>query len=134
MSEAVDQIFAVVNAAWGDAGPVQWPNMANFDTPSSGAWLRVTLRHQTGGQVSLSDAVGAKRWQRIGTLWMQVFTDRGDGGVANYALCEQLMRAYEGTATEGGVWFRNTRLNEIGVDGAFWLNNVLTQFQYDEIH
>jgi hypothetical protein len=134
ISEARDEIFAIVNTAWGTRGPIQWPDMANFDTPANGMWLRVTLKHQTGGQVSLSDAVGQKRWQRIGTLWMQVFTDRGDGLETNYGVCQEMLDAFQGVATAGGVWFRNTRINEVGVDGAFQLNNVLTQFQYDQIH
>jgi Bacteriophage related domain of unknown function len=133
-TDARDQIFAIINAAWADNGPVQWPDMVNPDIPPAGSWIRVTLRHQTGEQVSLSDASAKKRWSRVGTVWIQVFTLPGDGGELNYQLSHTMATAFEGVATSGGIWFRNVRLNEIGPSNGYTQSNVLVEFEYDEIH
>lgn len=40
--------------------------------------------------------------------------------------------AFEGKHV-GDVWFRNARIEEIGVDGAWFQTNVTVDFMYDEI-
>ena len=42
--------------------------------------------------------------------------------------------AFEGVATSPGrVLFRNVRYNEVGQDGQWFQQNVLADFEYDEV-
>lgn len=134
ITDAIDEIFGAVNTAWADRGPVHWPDVSNFKIPDSGSWCRVTLRHQDGGQSTLATGDGARRFTRVGTLWMQVFSEMGNGNVNAYQTAEVLARAFEGRGSPLGIIYRNVRLNEIGPDGAFSNVNVLVEFEYDQCH
>jgi hypothetical protein len=134
ITDAVDEMFDAVNTAWANRGPVHWPDVSNFDIPQSGSWCRVTLRHQDGGQSSLACGSGARRFTRVGTMWIQVFTEMGGGNTTSYEISEVLARAFEGRGSPLGIIYRNIRINEIGPDGAFSNTNVLVEFEYDQIH
>ncbi len=62
-----------------------------------------------------------------------MFATAGEGLELAYSLAETVVSAFEGTTTERGVEFRNTRLNEIGPDGDWFQINVLADFTYDEV-
>ena len=64
---------------------------------------------------------------------MQVFTAMARGVRPAYDLAQRIIDAYEGAATPGGVWFRNTRLREIGLDGPWFQVNVFSEFVYDQV-
>ena len=56
------------------------------------------------------------------------------GGVALAELLAVVARgAFEGVGTASGIWFRNARIHEAGVDGAWVQMNVLADFVYDEM-
>jgi hypothetical protein len=42
-------------------------------------------------------------------------------------------QAFDGTKTEGGVWFRNARSNEVGISGAWHQTNFVVEFIYDTL-
>ena len=97
------------------------------------AFARVKVQHATGGQSSLSNRSGVKNYTRTGFVAIQVFTRNGTGLSLSDLLSQIVMDAYEQTAsTASGVWFRNVRLNEIGVDGIWYQVNVLADFTYEE--
>lgn len=131
--EARDEILGVFLAVWKPLGyPVVWTDVP-ADVPSTATvWARVTVRHATGRQASLAGEDGARRWNRTGTLYVQVFAPVGDGSASAYAAAQVVANAYQ--AARGlGVWFRNTRINEVGASGAFEQINVLTDFSYDDV-
>lgn len=137
--EAVDDISAIFKTAWDTTGfPVDYENIADaedntFPPDPSTPWARLTIRHSTGRQASLSGADGTKRYDRGGFLTVQVFVPAGEGLARAYQLGKVVTDAYEGTASTRGVWFRNARVNEIGPDGDWLQVNVLVDFNYDEV-
>lgn len=133
ITDAIDEMFEAVNTAWADRGPIHWPDVSKFDIPES-TWCRVTLRHQTGGQSTLANGCGARRFTRLGTMWIQVFTPMGNGNMNAYAIAEVMARAFEGRGSPLGIIYRNVRVNEIGPDGAFSNTNVLVEFEYNQVH
>lgn len=126
--EARDEVYAIFKAVSDTTGL----EVAYDDSPArdnSDGWARVTLRHATGRQSSLSGAMGTRRFTRTGTLWVQVFAPVGDGNATALSLAETVVNAYQ--AASGTVWYRNVRMREQGSDGAFARVDVLADFTYD---
>lgn len=96
-------------------------------------WARVTVRHLTSEQASLSDEAGVRRYTRRGQVTVQIFTPQGDGLVAADTIASAIQDAFLGVSTPNGVWFRSVRTNEVGIDGPWFQTNVLAEFQYDEV-
>ena len=131
IADARDEMLAIFKSVWDTAGYVaEWPDLP-FTIPTSGPWARITVKHGTGGQASLSDENGQRRWNRNGTLFIQIFTEVGNGDVTALGLVQSVMDAYQ--SAKGTVWYRNIRFQEIGTDGSFEQTNVLVDFQYDDI-
>lgn len=144
VGQAREEILSLFKAAW-DAGDesdgvlVLYDNDSR-DPPAAQAtdlaatpFARVSVRHSDGGQSSLADESGIRRFARSGTIFVQVFTGRGIGLALSDALVATAIGAFEGERTAGGVWFRNVRAQEIGPDGAWHQVNVLAEFEYDEL-
>jgi len=96
-------------------------------------WARITVRHLTGEQATLSNESGVRRWRRTGIVTVQVFTAFGTGLSTNDELSMIAARAFEGASTSSGVWFRNVSVQEIGQDEAWFQTNVVAEFEYDEV-
>lgn len=105
------------------------PAPPNSPTP----WARVAIRHNSGGQKSLANDRGKKRFTRTGFVVIQLFTNPNDGLVSNDEITAILLSAYEGKTTSGGVFFRNVRSQEVGQDGAWYQTNVFADFEYEQI-
>jgi hypothetical protein len=144
MSTAVKEMEALFRAKWTAPRLCDYPNQ-NFELPAKSAvWARWRCQHATGAQGSLSNVLGKRRFNRGGTLFIQVFTPLNASELASYDETEIVVGAYEGKTTPSGVWFRNVRIQEInqGVqtgasDGNVTLweqKNVLVDFIYDQIH
>ena len=131
--QAVDDMFGLVRTAWNSDSTIDWEAVPGEVPFTDVPWIRPTIRHTPGGQASLADGTRKRRWRRNGILWIQLFVPSGSGLSKAYELAKILTDAIEGTSTEHCVWFRNTRINEIGRSGAFNQLNVLTDFTYDEI-
>ena len=141
---ARDEILGLFKASWdaetpavnGGAVPrVEWQGVDAQTPPPVGApWARVTVRHSNTTVHTLAPA-GSRRFTRTGLVTVQIFTPTIDGG--GLSLAEKLAtiarKAYEGRGTASGIWFRNARIQEIGMDPAGWYQmNVLVEFRYDE--
>lgn len=96
-------------------------------------WARVQITHGPGSQTSLADSSGKTRYTKFGLLTIQVFTPVGDGLTNADTLVESLESGVRNVSTPNGVWFKNVRSNEIGVDGPWFQTNVLAEFQYDQV-
>lgn len=133
-SQARNEIFALLKAAWDTTGfSMQYPDKAFTQPNGRTPWARVTLRHNSGGQATLSNVDGKSRFKREGVITVQIFTPSGEGLSRSYDLAKIVADAFEGVYTAKGVWFRNTRLVESGPDGDWFQLNVNTDFIYDEI-
>lgn len=134
--QARDDIFGAVKTAWDPTGfTMLYPDVANYlGIPTTESpWARAAIVHGGGLQSSLSGDTGKRRWTRLGTLTVQLFTPRGEGLSRGYQLAKILGDGLEGRATPRQVWFRNVRLTEVGPDGNFHQLNLLADFQYDEV-
>lgn len=137
--QARDEILAKFHEAWdADATssvvPVLYSDVAQ-DIPDSGPWARVTIRHATGNQATLSNGIGQRRFRHEGQVFVQIFTPFNDGMEDADDLAAIAKQAFEGEVTSPGrVIFRRVRINEVGQDGQFFQTNVVTDFEYDHIH
>ena len=107
----------------------------NADVPKTPLpWCRAIVRHFSGGQASLSGTDGTKRYERQGTMFVQVFTISGNGLVLSDKITSTIRSGFEGSNSEspGGVWFRDVHVEEVGSDGSWFQSNVLIGFVYDE--
>lgn len=129
--EARDLMFQVFQAVWNPLYPVAWDDVSSEVPATDTPWARVTLKHATGRQASLSGVTGTQRFRQTGTIHIQIFSPVGQGKSEAYQLAQTVVNAYRDARLD--VWFRNARLNEVGASGAFEQVNVLTDFSYDDV-
>lgn len=136
LTQARDDLLSAVSTAWGATGPVDYEDQPNtVQIPPDGAipWIRVTIRHTTGRQATLSNAIGARRFRRFGVILVQVFSPLGSSMRDPETHTNLIVNALEGITTENGVITRNVRINEIGSEGIWFQTNVVADFEYDQI-
>jgi hypothetical protein len=130
--EAYDMIMGHVAAALPPGIPALWPDTPQ-SIPAGAQWVRPVIRHATGGQASLGNAMGARRFNHGGVLIVQLFTPVGDGMTDANTLAQAFLTYFEAVRSSQ-VWYRNIRAMEIGKDGAAEQVNFLADFSYDHIH
>ncbi len=131
--EARDLICSVFKSKWDATGfPARYDDVPGDKPDSATVWARVTLRHATGGQASLSGPInGCVRHNRAGTVIVQIFAPFGGGMKAAYDAAKIVANAFEDANEE--VSFTKIRINEIGINGDSQQINVLSDFTYDEM-
>lgn len=151
ITEARDDILGRFRTAW-LADPlsapiaVKWPDVAQGEFPPKTEdadknvipWARITVLHNpgAGGESAISGDGGVaarRRYTRLGTVTVNIFTARGDGRTLSDQLVIIAMRAFESQRTPNGVIFRNVRPTGVGKDGAYYQANVVCDFEYDEV-
>lgn len=129
---AKDIMLAVFRDAWVDNGQnidrVVWDDQPYNIPDGSAPWARVTVKHDSGAVRAFGE--GQALHSNSGTLFIQVFTPTGNANLSAYNIAYPVVKAYRAAKTD--VWFRNTRLKEVGNSGAFEQTNVLTDFSYDD--
>jgi hypothetical protein len=131
--EARDIIFAIVKKAWDETGfPMEYSDISGKVPDNETVWARSSIRHATGNQASLSGDGDVRRWNRTGTLFVQVYAPIGDGYNAGYTASQIVVNALQ-KSRHPELWFRDVRMNEIGESGAFEQFNVLATFDYDDV-
>lgn len=130
--EARDAMQAIVKVV-GDAQSVilRYPDVPGDPPTTSVVWARVNVLHATGRQGSLTGAHGTVRYQRQGTLWIQLFAPPGDGNAAGYSKSQEFVNALQ--AYRGDIWFRNVLMSEAGADGTWQRFDIKATFQYDDV-
>lgn len=97
-------------------------------------WARVSVQHNINPQRAFGEP-GNRRFERLGIIMVQVFSPMSLE--QSVTLAEGLgiiaRDAFEGKDTPGGVWFRNTRMQEVGPSDPWWQLNVSAEFTYDEL-
>lgn len=131
--QARDEMSAIFHTEWEASSfaafEVRWDDVGEPAPTSRSPWARFTIRHADGGNASISNY----HFRRKGTVFVQLFAPTGEGLSRLDQMGMVALAAFEGRATPGGVWFREVRLREIGVDGNWQQVNVLADFEYDEI-
>lgn len=139
LTQARDEMLAVFRESWlADPAsaqlPVLYPDTKSVPPTTGKGWVRVMVQHGSGGQATLSNAAGRRRFRHTGIVFVQIFTDRGDGMVLADQLASVAKNAFEGVTTDPGrVTFYRVRVREVGPDGQWFQTNVLADFEYDEV-
>lgn len=136
-AQARDEISGLFKTAWAADNAFSLfyddvvPNAPGAATTQPNPYARLTIRHDDGDQVAFSDS-STKRYTYVGTVTVQIFTAQGTGLTQADHLVKVALDAFRGKRTSGGVLFMNVRSREIGPSGAYYQNNVLATFAYDE--
>ncbi len=130
--QARDEIFALLKTAWDTTGhPIKWPGVA-FNKPEPAAiFAEVVFHHLAGGQAAFGS--GVSMWKRAGSLLFRIDVPMGEGFTDAYVLAKIMADAIEGSATPGGVWFRETSIREGDEVGGYDRITVETIFEYTEV-
>lgn len=134
--QARDQISQTLVTVWPvdtDTGALFFDDLPGATPAADKVWARLTIRHNEGGQATLTDQSAKKRYRRTGVVTVQLFTPNGGGLSKADKYVKIILDAFEGKTSSGGVWFRNGRAREVGADGEFFQTNVLIDFEYDEL-
>ena len=102
-----------------------------FSEPEDKTWVRLTVRHKEGGQVSLG-RVGNRRYDRKGIIAVSVFTPMEQGTSEADELSQFALELFEGTRFNG-VTVNNGTIREVGVDNKLYQEMMQAEFEYYEI-
>lgn len=109
----------------------RWPGAEQWEPPSAQSpWWWPTMQHLNSQQASLSCEHGLRRWQRDGVITVMCF---GKTFAQAEEMAVALREEFEGSATPGGVWFRNATANEVGPDASWYRWDFQVNFQYDQV-
>jgi hypothetical protein len=136
MSQAHDQVLALLADALPGDLPVAWPDMARAPgfPPAAGDWARVTITDNSEeSPPTLVSSPGNRRTKTIGLLIVELYTLAGDGRRQAQTLGETILAAYRGKSTEGGVTFRNEYVEHIGPDGIWHHANAYVTYVYSTL-
>lgn len=136
VEQARDEIFALLKAARDTVSPgltLIYDDMKAPNPTDAAPWARASVRHTGGGEISISGGNGKRRYNRLGTVYVNLFCQPGDGLRKLDPLVKMALDAYEGKSTPGGVWFTKAQVRELGIVQGYYQINVLVNFSYDEI-
>ncbi len=133
VEQARDQMLGLIQAAWPVDKTLIYDGFKGEKPEAQEVWGRVSVRHNSGGQASLSKQGGRSRYVRRGTIYVNLFAPPGDGLRALDPLTKTILDAIEGKTTAGGVWFTQVRVREMGIVEGSYQVNVLANFSYDEV-
>ena len=104
----------------------------NGGKPSANeSWIRVSVKHGDDTSRTFSGRSGTM-FTREGVVIVQVFTPTGKGLRDADNVCRLVSDAFI-LSSNSSVFFRNSRMREIGKDGSWWQSNSLTDFYYTEV-
>lgn len=130
--QARDAMMAVFMAQWQalgfDPARIVWDDEQGGVPAGEAPWARATLKHGDAPFAGFGDGVAIV--DNNGVLIIQLFTTAGANGVDAYTVAHGVVTAFR--VAKVGVWFRNTRLREVGQSGAFTQTNVVSEFTYDD--
>lgn len=142
IAAARDDILALFKATWDASGldsngqPVKavYDDTAEERPEQGQPWVRLMVKHTTGGQATVGGRPGQKRFRRFGILTVQVFTPFGQGLTLSDTLVNVVLGIFEGQqASLDGAFFYNCRPQEIGQSDDWHQTNVVVEFQWDQI-
>jgi hypothetical protein len=114
---------------WGATSLYTFDN-EQFDEPESSPWIRLTIRNSVGSQETLG-VIGNRKYNRQAEIKVQVFTLANTGTQKSDEITTAVQNIFEGN-TFDRVYIDNSSINEIGVDGKWFMALVDISFFYDE--
>jgi len=105
--------------------------------PKEKHWCRISTQLVTEEQDTLSTCVadiGRRRYTAAGLVFVQMFAPAtSEGTTKNDLLAHVAKLAFRGKTADGGIWFRNARVNELKPEESFFRLNVVAEFEFNEI-
>lgn len=130
LNQARTAIYEEFQAAWGATTPFTFDNEKY--TPPDTEWARLTVRHTASTQDTLG-AQGNRRFERIGSVFIQIFVPTNQGTTRADELATIARETFEGKSLTGTtIRFLDVIVRETGVDGQYYVVVVEATFQYDE--
>lgn len=129
-SQAMEAIYERFATLWDTNNGIYTFDGENFNEPSTGPWLRVSVRHTVGGQATLGQA-GNRRFERAGSVVTNIFTPVNSGRALADTLAGLVRDIFEGVSF-GEVYFFESNCRETGVDGLWYGIVVESKFFYNE--
>lgn len=130
-NDAREAILLAFTTAWAERAPYVFDN-EDFTAPKDAPWARVAVRHSGGGQETIGPP-GARRFERRGTVFVQVFVPQNTGTIALGSLATVVRETFEGVTLAGTtVRFSGVIVRDGGPDGSWFGTTVEAPFTYDE--
>jgi len=130
--DAREAIYATFVAAWGTTSALTLDGEA-FSPPAGAPFVRLAVRHTGSQQESLGD-VGNRKFNRVGSVFVQVFAPKDQGARVADQLAHAARAILEGTHFSGSdirIFAAATR--ELGPDeDGYYQVNVEAAFDYTE--
>lgn len=132
LSEAREAIYLAFQTAWTPTGFELTFDNEKFNSPDDAPWARLSVRHTASAQETLG-AVGNRKFSRLGSAFVQVYTRVDQGTSQNDTLATTAREAFEGLTLAGTTLrFLDVIVRETGPDGKWYQTIVEATFEYDE--
>lgn len=92
--QVVERVYELFQAGWGATTAFTFEN-EQFSPPKNAAWVRVTVGSDVGGQSTLG-RVGNRRYRRLASVFIEVFTPIDAGVALSRDLIQQARDLFEG--------------------------------------
>lgn len=102
-----------------------------FDKPDGVKWVRLTIKFNSGNQDSLGRE-NNRKFTKQGLIFVQVFTPSNKGTDDNDDLCNSSLNLLDGVRIND-LWLYRGRIKTIGSDGEFYQQNVVVEFEFENI-
>ena len=130
LNQARTAIYDEFITDWGLTTPFTFDNEAY--SPPNTEWVRLSVRH-TGSTQDTLGAVGNRRFERVGSVFVQIYVPTDIGTLRMDELATIARETYEGKSLTGTtIRFLDVIVRELGVDGQFYQAVVEATFEYDE--
>lgn len=115
---------------------VRYQGKMRKDRPTD-AWVRFSMQQVTSplkAFVHSEDGADKQSFETSGLFFGQVNVaiNLEDAFRIGDLLATRLRDMLRSASTPSGMWFRNSRFNEIPSDGEFYKWNVIAEYEYDE--
>ena len=146
--EAVSQTQKLFKTAWlansglvfGYVPAIEWHGLETLGKEDRAkVWVRFSMQNLTQAQATLSTCVMQpyqRRHEGSGLVFIQLFLPKSVDNAIPFGrkLAQVALAAFRAKKTEGGVIFRNTRINDgIPPEEMFYRINVVSEYEYDEL-
>lgn len=99
---------------------------------SATPWVWASFKSLSGAQESMGGVGGTSLWRTTGSLVLEVYVSAINGLLSSDLICQALRDGFRGYSSPGGVWFRNHRIENVGISGSFYRSDVVIDFEYSE--
>lgn len=145
--KVADEINALFFKAWkaetaaivGYVPNIYWQGVQPRETPPSNKfWARVSKQTVFEQQATLSTCEGKpyqRKYTADGLIFIQLFCPKSETRAFEFGqqLAKIARNAFRGKVTDGRIWFRNVRINELEPEELYLRFNIVCEFQYDEL-